>query len=58
MTETVKTTANPAPDKEQPPKKPYESPRVVSFNALEVIAGACLAPQGKEVTGTCLIGQS
>ena len=41
------------------PKKPYEPPRVVAHNALEVITGAC-SPAGiaKQDTVQCQLGQS
>jgi hypothetical protein len=58
MHDTAKPSAHSTPEKDAPQKKPYESPRVVSHNALEVIASACLAPQGKETIGTCIVSQS
>lgn len=44
---------------EAPRKRPYDPPRVVSKNALEVIASACtpLDP-GKENLGACSIIRS
>jgi hypothetical protein len=58
MTDTAKPLAQSPREKDAPRKKPYESPRVVSHDALEVIASACAAPNGKEIIGTCLVSQS
>ena len=39
-----------------PPKKPYEAPRVVSHNALEVIAATCTpSPPGKTNGVDCAV---
>lgn len=57
MTDTTKPSARPAPEEEAPAKKPYEPPRVVSNNMLEVVTAVCSPPNGK-ADGVCLLGQS
>jgi len=47
-----------APREGAAPRKPYQPPRVVSHNALEVIAGSCTpSPPGKQTPATCSFSQ-
>ena len=44
---------------EQPAKKPYQPPRIVSHSALEVIAVACSPqPPGKASLASCSLERS
>ena len=52
MTDTTKPSTRPVPEEGVPAKKPYEPPRVVSHNMLEVVTAVCAAPTGK-ATGVC-----
>ena len=58
MTEKVKKdsdTAPPAVRNNGEPKKPYQSPRLVSQSVMEAVAGSCTpVPPGK-TAGACVI---
>jgi hypothetical protein len=50
--------APPAAPAEAVARKPYQPPRVVSHDPLEVITGSCTpAPPGKQNPATCTFSQ-
>ena len=61
MTRNVKKdsdTAPPAVRKKGEPKKPYQSPRLVSQSVMEAVAASCTPTPPGKATGLCTIPAS
>jgi len=61
MTEKVKKdtdTAAPAVRKNGEPKKPYQSPRLVSRQVMEAVAASCTPTPPGKASGICVIPAS
>ena len=61
MTEKVKKdsdTAAPALRKNGEPKKPYQSPQLVSQHVMEAVAASCVPTPPGKAGGSCIIPSS
>jgi hypothetical protein len=61
MTRNVKKgsdTAPPAVRKNGEPKKPYQSPRLVSQSVMEAVAASCTPTPPGKAGGSCIIPSS